>query len=391
MQAITTTITMESPSFSSSYCYCASSADTSTAAKSGLDILLFAAIDVDYESNQKSSSPKSSKSFGSPTSVNPFRSKMDPRMRKSIEAKAMNPVMLDAEAVMVGFNFPKRGNNSDANWMGEGNVSMRQRKINFRRSWQRFHAKQTNKTSSTVEVVPSSNTLPACSLLRAVSSCPEDSSIESTPPEPDDRFSLESGLIDSSFSSPMTLPKKTPSKAFPQTLLSIVSNPEYNHIISWLPTGDAFGIHKQEEFESQILPKYFRHTRFSSFVRKLNRWGFRRMRKIGPRWIDDCGSMVFCHDGFKRDDPNCGLNVSCKPSSLVCKMIMDTSSAGKSMSNSPNFVVPTHVGLTNTASDLVMMQHQAELSRLLLQQQQYLNLLSQRTNRSRALLHGRIV
>ena len=115
------------------------------------------------------------------------------------------------------------------------------------------------------------------------------------------------------------------------------------------------------------------------------------MRKIGPRWIDDCGSMVFCHDGFKRDDPNCGLNVSCKPSSLVCKMIMDTSSAGKSMSNSPNFVVPTHVGLTNIASDLVMMQHQAELSRLLLQQQQYLNLLSQRTNRSRALLHGRIV
>ena len=122
---------------------------------------------------------------------------------------------------------------------------------------------------------------------------------------------------------------------------------------------------------------------------------------LGPRWIDDCGSMIFCHDGFKRDDPNCGMNVSCKPSSLVCKMIMETYTAEKLMSNgtassciisnSPNFVVPTHVGLTNTASDLIMMQHQAELSRLLLQQQQYLNLLSQRTNRSRALLHSRIV
>ena len=125
------------------------------------------------------------------------------------------------------------------------------------------------------------------------------------------------------------------------------------------------------------------------------------MRKIGPRWIDDCGSMIFCHDWFKRDDPNCGMNVSCKPSSLVCKMIMDTCTAEKLMSNgtassciisnSPNFVVPTHVGLTNTASDLIMTQHQAELSRLLLQQQQYLNLLSQRTNRSRALLHSRMV
>lgn len=87
---------------------------------------------------------------------------------------------------------------------------------------------------------------------------------------------------------------------------------------------------------------------------------------LGPRWIDDCGGIIFCHSGFKRDDPNCGMNVSCKPSSLVCKMIMDTCTAEKLMSNgtassfiisnSPNFVVPAHVGLTNNASDLVMMQ-----------------------------------
>eukprot|EP00984_Skeletonema_dohrnii_P002402 scaffold832_cov75-Skeletonema_dohrnii-CCMP3373.AAC.12 len=133
------------------------SEDTTNTAKSGLDVL-FTAIDQ-QSSNETTSSltpPTSSTSSKQPitpnqnpaerVSVNPFRSKMDPRMRKSIEARVLNlnPNMMDEEAVLAGFVFPERGTSADAKWIGEDNVSMRQRKVNFRRSWKRFNSKQNN-------------------------------------------------------------------------------------------------------------------------------------------------------------------------------------------------------------------------------------------------------
>ncbi|KAK1733845.1 hypothetical protein QTG54_015372 [Skeletonema marinoi] len=96
------------------------SADTTNTAKSGLDVL-FAAIDYQQSSSSDETTPSlslpsSSTSSKQPTppnqnpaervSVNPFRSKMDPRMRKSIEARALNPNMLDEEAVLAGSYSP---------------------------------------------------------------------------------------------------------------------------------------------------------------------------------------------------------------------------------------------------------------------------------------------
>ena len=110
-------------------------AATTNTAKSGLDIL-FAAIDYQQSHNENSSLKSSSCTPSNKhvsqkpkpadrVSVNPFRSKMDPRMRTSIAARAMNPDMLDEEAVLAGFVFPERGTRADINRIGEGNVSMR--------------------------------------------------------------------------------------------------------------------------------------------------------------------------------------------------------------------------------------------------------------------------
>jgi len=161
------------------------SAATTNTGKSGLDIL-FAAIDYQQSRNETpSSTSTSSKQPLSQNpkpvervSVNPFRSKMDPRMKKSIAARAMNPNMLDEEAVMAGFVFPERGTKADINWIGEGNVSMRQRKINFRRSWKRFYSKKIKDISIvaalSTPVVPSSP-------VNAVSSSDEELHHKDTP------------------------------------------------------------------------------------------------------------------------------------------------------------------------------------------------------------------
>lgn len=64
---------------------------------------------------------------------------------------------------------------------------------------------------------------------------------------------------------------------FPVKLHMILSNPEFQDIISWLPHGRSWRILQQKAFEERVIPLYFRHGRYSSFARQVNGWGFRRV------------------------------------------------------------------------------------------------------------------
>lgn len=69
--------------------------------------------------------------------------------------------------------------------------------------------------------------------------------------------------------------------AFPQILMEILSNKDYAEIISWLPHGNGFIIYQKKRFALEIMPKYFKKSKFTSFTRKLNRWNFVRITR-GP-------------------------------------------------------------------------------------------------------------
>ena len=47
--------------------------------------------------------------------------------------------------------------------------------------------------------------------------------------------------------------------------------------IAWLPHGKGFVIRNKKVFSDVTLPKYFKESKFTSFTRKLNRWGFCRI------------------------------------------------------------------------------------------------------------------
>jgi HSF-type DNA-binding len=49
-------------------------------------------------------------------------------------------------------------------------------------------------------------------------------------------------------------------------------------IVSWVDGGHAFVIKDVDTFSNTIIPDYFKHRKFSSFVRQLNFYGFRKIK-----------------------------------------------------------------------------------------------------------------
>jgi HSF-type DNA-binding len=95
---------------------------------------------------------------------------------------------------------------------------------------------------------------------------------------------------------------------FPQRLQAMLIDPILGDVMCWLPKGHSFVILRPDQLCDKVLPHYFsRDTslKYSSFKRKLNRWGFHQIRK-GP----DTGA--FHHPLFKRDEPALCLQMDCE-------------------------------------------------------------------------------
>lgn len=55
----------------------------------------------------------------------------------------------------------------------------------------------------------------------------------------------------------------------------------FEHIVSWLPEGNAFVVHDRDKFAEQVMKTFFSHTKWKSFLRQLNLYSFQRLSKRG--------------------------------------------------------------------------------------------------------------
>jgi heat shock transcription factor 2 len=80
-------------------------------------------------------------------------------------------------------------------------------------------------------------------------------------------------------------------------------------VCSWSEDGETFVVKHPKKFEQEIIPQFFKHSKFSSFVRQLNFYAFRKIKTNDSIRIDTALEAAtanywrFFHPKFQRGKP----------------------------------------------------------------------------------------
>ncbi|KAI9358589.1 hypothetical protein DFJ73DRAFT_616553, partial [Zopfochytrium polystomum] len=94
--------------------------------------------------------------------------------------------------------------------------------------------------------------------------------------------------------------------AFLNKLYNMV-NDESSNLIRWSDDGQAFIVENHEEFAREVLPRFFKHNNFSSFVRQLNMYGFHKVPHLQSGALvadEEPENWEFANPHFQRNQPD---------------------------------------------------------------------------------------
>mmetsp|Transcript_19942 Transcript_19942/g.29577 ORF Transcript_19942/g.29577 Transcript_19942/m.29577 type:complete len:418 (-) Transcript_19942:160-1413(-) len=105
------------------------------------------------------------------------------------------------------------------------------------------------------------------------------------------------------------------------------------NVACWSDDGETFIVKNTDVFEKSIIPQFFKHSKFSSFVRQLNFYGFRKIKYADTIKIDakleaeTANFWRFRHEKFIRGKPELLVDIKRSnghQSGIVKKFIPDT-------------------------------------------------------------------
>uniref|UniRef100_V5ET93 HSF-type DNA-binding domain-containing protein n=2 Tax=Kalmanozyma brasiliensis (strain GHG001) TaxID=1365824 RepID=V5ET93_KALBG len=95
--------------------------------------------------------------------------------------------------------------------------------------------------------------------------------------------------------------KQQPS--FVSKLYSMLEDPSIGDLISWGTSGSVFSVANPAEFSRLVLPNWFKHSNWQSFVRQLNMYGFHKVNhSYQGNPTDEVQVWEFRHPSFRRGE-----------------------------------------------------------------------------------------
>ncbi|KAI8889762.1 hypothetical protein K501DRAFT_237959, partial [Backusella circina FSU 941] len=89
--------------------------------------------------------------------------------------------------------------------------------------------------------------------------------------------------------------------AFVNKLYKMLEDPQTIDLISWSSSGDLFSVSNPTAFSKSILPQYFKHNNWQSFVRQLNMYGFHKVNDlIHSNLTNESQTWEFKHPNFRK-------------------------------------------------------------------------------------------
>ena len=130
--------------------------------------------------------------------------------------------------------------------------------------------------------------------------------------------------------------------------MDMLDDPQNAEMMAWLPHGRAFAIYRKREFASDVLPKYFQKAaKYSSFTRKLNRWGFIRVTR-GPE------TGAYYHPLFRRNERRLVLQMTCHTATSTNSDSSNPNNTAGAVTTSKRVSGSTHASVENESMSMMM-------------------------------------